>query len=184
MSKPVNPWQRLGSKQVYANPWISVREDQVITPNGTPGIYGVVEANTATGVLAIDAIGRVVLVGQYRYPIERYSWEIVEGGAEGEEPPLDAIKRELREEAGYEASSWEQLGSEIHLSNCYTDEVGFLFVARGLREVPRHLDPTEVIEVRTVTQSEALRMIDTGEITDGLTIIALLRAYRAGLIKE
>lgn len=173
-----NPWRTESSRLVYENPWIRVREDQVITPAGTAGIYGVVEARVATGVVALDEAGRVQLVGQFRYPTNEYSWEIVEGGAEDGEDPALAVRRELREEAGLEAMTWEPLGGPVHLSNCFSAEVAYLYVARGLREVARAPDETEQLELRRVPFGEALEMVDRGEIKDALTIIALLRAAR------
>lgn len=173
-----NPWKTLSTRQMYKNAWITVREDQVLRPDGSPGIYGVVQCRTATGVVALTPENELYLVGQYRYPTEHYSWEIPEGGAESGEQPLTAIKRELREEAGLEAESWEQLGGEVHLSNCHSSEVAFLYLARDLREVPRKPDVTEVLEVRRMPVAEAMKMIDSGEIKDGLSVIALLRLAR------
>lgn len=176
-----NPWRTESTRLVYENPWIRVREDQVITPSGTAGIYGVVEARVATGVVAIDSAGWVQLVGQFRYPTNEYSWEIVEGGAEEGEDPAVAVRRELREEAGLEASVWEPLGGPVHLSNCFSAEVAHLFIARGLRDVERAPDETEQLLLRRVPFAEALAMVDRGEIKDAMTIIALLRAARQGL---
>ncbi len=179
--KETNPWRTESTRLVYENPWIRVREDQVITPAGTAGIYGVVEARVATGVVAIDDAGAVQLVGQFRYPTNEYSWEIVEGGAEEGEDPEIAVRRELREEAGLEAMTWEQLGGPIHLSNCFSAEVAYLYVAQGLREVERAPDETEQLQLRRVPFREALAMVDRGDIKDALTIIALLRAARRGI---
>lgn len=173
-----NPWTRIESKVVYENPWIRVRHDDVLKPDGKPGIYGVVETRVATGVIAITEEQEVYLVGQYRYPTENYSWEIIEGGADHGEDPLVAIKRELKEEAGLKAEQWEQLGSEVHLSNCFSAERAYLYVARGLTEVTSEPDDTEVLSVRKVPLAEAFRMVDAGEITDAMTIIGLLRFDR------
>jgi 8-oxo-dGTP pyrophosphatase MutT (NUDIX family) len=174
-----NPWKTLSTRRIYENPWIQVREDQVLRPDGSPGIYGVVEAKVATGAVALTEKQEVYLVGQYRYPTAHYSWEIIEGGAEPNEAPLSAIKRELREEAGLEAQSWEQLGQEVHLSNCFSAEVAYLYVARDLTAVPRQPDVTEILEVRCVPFAEALHMVDSGEIKDAMSIMALLRVARA-----
>jgi 8-oxo-dGTP pyrophosphatase MutT (NUDIX family) len=175
---PKNPWKTLASRLIYSNPWITVREDQVIHPDGTPGIYGVVDARIATGALALTADNCLYLVGQYRYPTNQYSWEIVEGGAEPGEAPLDAAKRELREEAGLIAAEWSQLGGEVHLSNCFSSEIGYLFLARGLTEVSSTPDGTEVLEIKRVPMAECLRMVDQGEIKDSVTIIGILRLAR------
>lgn len=173
-----NPWKVTGTRIVYENPWITVREDQVIRPDGGPGIYGVIEAKVATGVVALTPGNEIYLVGQYRYPVNRYSWEIIEGGAEADESPLDAAKRELREEAGLSARSWAPLGGDVHLSNCFSAEVGKLFIARDLEEVPSSPDATEVLQVKKVPFAEALALVHSGEITDSLSIIGILRAER------
>lgn len=173
-----NPWTTLDSRIVYRNAWITVREDQVIRPDGNPGIYGVVESRLAVGVLALNDQNEVLLVGQYRYPVDCYSWEIIEGGAEGSELPLATAQRELREEAGFEAATWEELGSACHLSNCHSSETARFFVARGLRHVGAEPEGTEVLQVRSVPLEEAIRMVDRGEITDAMSIIALLRFSR------
>ncbi|MBX7143490.1 MAG: NUDIX hydrolase [Oligoflexia bacterium] len=174
-----NPWKILNSKCIYENPWIRVREDNVIRPDGRPGIYGVVEARKiATGVIALNERSEIFLIGQYRYPTRHYSWEIVEGGAEIGEAPMDAAKRELREEAGLIASNWEQLGTEVHLSNCVSDEIAVFFVARNLTEVEVAPDGTEVLQRRCVPLTKALQMVDSGEIKDAMSIIALLRFSR------
>lgn len=177
MSKE-NPWKTLSTQIIYENPWFSVREDQVIKPNGSPGIYGVVSTRAATGAVAITEKNEIYLVGQYRYPTEVYSWEIPEGGADPGESPLEAIKRELREEAGIEAESWERLGPELHLSNCFSAERGYLYLARDLKEVPRAPDETEVLEVIKIPLKEAIAMIEKGEIFDTMTLVALYRAEK------
>lgn len=178
-----NPWKTVSSREVYRNPWIRVREDQVITPSGASGIYGVVESKIATGVVALTAENEVYLIGQYRYPTAHYSWEIIEGGAEAGETPQRAAARELAEEAGLRAASWEQLGAEFHLSNCFSAERGVLFLARELTVVPVTPDDTELLEVRRVPLAQALEMLDSGEITDAMTIVALHRIARRGAIR-
>lgn len=167
-----NPWRTVSSRQVYENRWISVREDQVVRPDGEPGIYGVVHyKNVAVGILAIEG-DHVYLVGQYRYPLEMYSWEIPEGGCPEGEEPLGAARRELREEKGLEATSWRKLG-EAYLSNSVADEYAVWFLATGL--VPGEVRPegTEKIRVRRVPLREALAMALEGEITDALSIVAI-----------
>lgn len=176
-----NPWQTRGSRVVYENPWMRVREDDVLRPDGSPGIYGVVSPrNRATGVLAWSGPDEVLLVGQYRYPLAGYSWEIPEGGCPAGEEPLEAIRRELAEETGLAAREWRALGPPLHLSNCFTDEVGYLFEARGLEPCQGEVaaDVTEVLQVRRVPFDEALEMAEDGRITDAMSVVALLRAAR------
>lgn len=174
MNPERNPWKTLSSVVKYKNPWITVREDQVIRPDGKPGIYGVVETRVATGVLALDDENNLYLVGQYRYPLDFYSWEIIEGGAETDEDPLEACKRELQEETGLIASHWEPLGHEIHLSNCHSSERGFLYVARGLKHVGANPEGTEELRIKKVPWKEAMDMVTRGEITDAMSIMAIL----------
>lgn len=173
-----NPWTTHASRVVYDNPWITVREDQVLRPDGAAGIYGVVTMRTATGVVAVTDDDRVVLVGQWRYPLASYSWEIVEGGTDDGEQPHEAAARELREEAGFEAAEWRPLGGPVHLSNCVSAEEGRLFVARGLTAVAADPDGTEELARRLVPVEQALGYVDDGTITDALTVIALLRYAR------
>lgn len=173
-----NPWKTLSSKVMYRNSWISVREDQVIRPDGSPGIYGVVETKVATGVVALTNDNQVWLVGQYRYPPQEYSWEIIEGGAEHGEDPFVAIQRELEEEAGLRAAEWNQLGDEFHLSNCFSSERGMLYLARELTVVPSRPDCTEVLQLKCMPLGQALLMVDSGEIKDSMSIVGLMRAER------
>ena len=173
-----NPWKTLSSSIVYSNPWMRVREDNVIRPDGEPGIYGVVETRIATGVVALSELNEVYLVGQFRYPTEVYSWEIVEGGADEGEDPLAAAKRELKEEAGIIARDWDELGPEFHLSNCISSERGRLYLARDLELGEADPEGTEVLKLKKIPFIEALCMVDSGEIVDAVTIIGLLRAQR------
>lgn len=173
MSSEENPWKKLSSKQVYSNPWISIREDQVIRPDGQEGIYGVVEPRLAVGVLVLDDRDRVCLVGQYRYPIDVYSWEIIEGGAEDGEDALSTAQRELREEAGLIANSWEKLCPDVFLSNCFSSERAVFFLARDLVETQAQPDATEILKLKTVSFEECLQMVKTGEITDSMSVIAI-----------
>ncbi|HEU4494504.1 MAG TPA: NUDIX hydrolase [Rubrobacteraceae bacterium] len=167
-----NPWVTVSSRQVYENPWISVREDRVLRPDGEPGIYGVVHyKNVAVGVLAVED-DHVYLVGQYRYPLKMYSWEIPEGGCPEGEEPLRAAQRELKEETGLEARSWHRLG-EAYLSNSVADEYAVWFLATGLAPGKVRPEGTEKILVRRVPLREALEMALDGGITDALSIVAL-----------
>jgi len=184
----VGPWTRLSTRDIYRNPWIHLREDAVLRPDGNPGIYGVVEfSHTAIGVVAVDAEDRIVLVGQHRYPLDYYSWEIPEGGClKGSDTPAEAAARELREETGLSAARWDGLGCFV-LSNSVTDEVAYLFLARELTQGKSQPEPTEVLRVRWMELKEACRQVLEGEITESISIAALLRARhflqreRAGL---
>src|SRR5579885_1281863 len=168
-----NPWKTLGSKLVYDNPWISIREDDVLRPDGAPGIYGVVHyKNKAIGVLPIDRDGMVLLVGQYRYPLDLYPREIPEGGCPEGEEPLEAAKRELLEETGMTAASWEQLGT-AHLSNSVSDEEAIWFLATDLQDGTPNPDGTEELAYRKVHFDAALHMVMTGQITDALSVLAI-----------
>lgn len=173
---PENPWTTLDRRAVYDNPWISVREDRVLRPDGSPGIYGVVHfKNRAIGVLAVEDDGAVWLVGQHRYPHDRYSWEIPEGGAPEGESAEEAARRELREETGLIADRLEPLGGEVHLSNSVSDENGYLFRATGLTRGPDAPEGTERLHARRVSWEDAWTMLESGEINDSLSVIALLR---------
>jgi 8-oxo-dGTP pyrophosphatase MutT (NUDIX family) len=173
-SERFNPWTTLSSRMVYENPWIGVREDQVVRPDGKTGIYGVVHfKNRAVGVLPVDEKGRVWLVGQHRYPLEAYSWEIPEGGSPSSETPDATALRELREETGLLAGALE-LVATAHLSNSVSDEVAYIFRATDLTEGPVDPEGCERIDVRRVEWEEAWSMLRRGEITDSMSVIALL----------
>ncbi|HZI19231.1 MAG TPA: NUDIX hydrolase [Pyrinomonadaceae bacterium] len=171
-----NPWQTVSSRSVYDNPWVSVREDAVVRPDGRPGIYGVVHfKNVAVGALAVEG-GDVYLVGQYRYTLGRYSWEIPEGGCPEGEDHLSAARRELEEETGLRAYTWTRMG-QAHLSNSVSDELAVWFLATGLTQGERRPEGTERLRVRRVGLREAYRMADEGEITDAISLLALTQ-YR------
>ncbi|HEY4337512.1 MAG TPA: NUDIX hydrolase, partial [Puia sp.] len=140
------------------------------------GIYGKIHfKNLAVGVLPLDGEGNTWLVGQYRFPLEEYSWEIPEGGGALGVDPLESAKRELREETGLVASSWEPL-LEMHLSNSVSDEKAIIFLARGLEQREPMPDETEQLVVRRVPFEEAYRMVEQGLITDAMSVAAILKA--------
>ncbi len=177
-----NPWLRLSRRVAYTNPWITVNHDEVVRPDGERGIYGVVHfRNVGVGVVPLDDEDRVLLVGQYRYTLDRYSWEIPEGGAPLDEAPLDAAKRELLEETGYKADSWRLL-FEADVSNSITDEGAALFVATNLRPGQAEPEGTERLQIRWVPFPETMAMIERGEIRDLMSVGALLKlaAERTG----
>jgi 8-oxo-dGTP pyrophosphatase MutT (NUDIX family) len=170
-----NPWRTLSSREIYENNWIGLREDRVIRPDGEPGIYGVVHfRHIAVGVLAVEEDDSIYLVGQYRYALERYSWEIPEGGCAETEEPLSAAQRELEEETGLHAEEWKRLG-EAHLSNSITDEIAVWYLAVGLRQGKQRLEGTEKLKVRRVPFSKALEMVLAGEITDAISMLAIMQ---------
>jgi 8-oxo-dGTP pyrophosphatase MutT (NUDIX family) len=174
-----SPWQTLASREVYDNAWIRVREDAVVRPDGEPGIYGVVHfKNIATGILAVEG-EFIYLVGQYRYALDRYSWEIPEGGCPEGEDPLTAAKRELEEETGLRAANWKKMG-EAYLSNSISDELAIWFLATDLTQGEHSPEGTEQLRVRRVTFQQALEMTFMGEITDALSLLAIMQYKIAG----
>jgi 8-oxo-dGTP pyrophosphatase MutT (NUDIX family) len=174
---PPNPWKTLKSTTAYQNAWIRVREDEVLRPDGKPGNYGVVEIRPSIGVLALNHNHEVALVGQWRYTLNRYTWEIVRGGSsEGETDMLAAARRELREETGYEAGAWEAMGS-VDVCNGVTTDVQHLFVARDLRFVGMEQEGVEEIETVWRPFDETVGMVLKGEITEVCSVALILR-YR------
>jgi 8-oxo-dGTP pyrophosphatase MutT (NUDIX family) len=169
-----NPWRRLSRRLAYENPWIEVFHDEVVRPDGRPGIYGVVHfRHRAVGVVPLDIAGdRVLLVGQYRYPLDRYSWEIPEGGGRLDESPEEAARRELAEETGLTGGTWREL-CRPDLSNSVSDEEAILFAATDLEPGEPSPEGSEQLALRWVAFEEAMAMIGRGEITDAMTILAL-----------
>lgn len=171
-----NPWTTLSAREVYENPWIKLTEYQVLNPSGKPGIYGKIHfRNKAVGIVPLDREGNTYLVGQYRYALDAWSWEIPEGGGPVGTDPLEAARRELQEETGLTAARWTLL-QRIHLSNSVSDEEGLIYLAEELSMGPRALEDTEAgLIVKKLHLADAIQMVVTGEITDSLSIIGLLR---------
>ena len=177
--EPPSRWRRQSRRTAYENPWVTVWHDEVTRPDGEPGIYGVVHfSNLAAGVLAIDAEDRVALVGQHRYALDAYSWEIPEGGVPPDEDPRAGAARELREETGVVAADWREL-SRLHLSNSVSDEEAVLYLATGLTTGEPSPDGTEDVVVRWVPFDEAVDMAIDGRITDAMSVAALLHVALA-----
>lgn len=172
---PKNPWKLLHSEIQYDNQWITVEEHDVLNPSGGKGIYGKVHfKNIAVGIVPIDHNGNIWLVGQYRYPLDEYSWEIPEGGCPVGEMELEAAKRELKEETGLIAAKWEEL-LRIHTSNSVSDERGVVFLARDLIQGETDFEDTEDLKIKKIPLSEAIQMVLDGEITDSISMAALLK---------
>jgi len=181
----IGPWRRRSRRVAYENPWITVWHDDVVRPDGSPGIYGVIHfASLAVGIVALDTDDRVLLVGQHRYALDAFSWEIPEGGVPDGEDPLEGARRELREETGMAAATWSEIG-RFHLSNSVTDEAGVLYLATDLAAGEAAPEATEEIAIRWLPFAEALAMTLDGRITDAMAIMGIQRVAleRAGAVR-
>ncbi len=171
-----NPWQITSEQNVYDNKWINVTEYKVINPSGNPGIYGKVHfKNRAIGVLPLDAGMNTYLVGQYRFVLNQYSWEMPEGGGPLDEDPIEAAKRELLEETGLKAGNWTEI-QRMHLSNSVSDELAIIYLATDLSQFDAEPEDTEQLITRKVPFNEVYKMVCDGRITDSMTVAAVLRA--------
>jgi len=170
-------WRTLSTREAYANPWIRVREDVAEMPDGRTTLYGVIECKPAIGVLPFLDARTVVLVGQYRYVARDFYWEIPTGGMLPGEAEEAAAQRELAEEAGYEAGRLTKLCT-FHTSKSIMDETAHLYLAEALRPAARDGDETEFIEIRAFPFDEAVRMVETSEIRDSMSVLAILHAAR------
>jgi 8-oxo-dGTP pyrophosphatase MutT (NUDIX family) len=170
-----NPWKKISAQVKYDNPWINLTEYQVITPAGTEGIYGKVHfKNIAVGVIAIDAENNTYLVGQYRFPLDLYSWEIPEGGCPEGTDWLEAAKRELKEETGFEAGKWTEI-LQMHVSNSVSDEFAVVYVAEELIAGVSEPEETEDLQIIKMPFTQAVQWVIEGKITDSISVAAILK---------
>lgn len=173
-----NPWKKQKSTQIYDNPWITVEEDEVINPGGGLSHYGkVLFKNYAVGIIPLDEDQNTWLVGQWRYTLGEFSWEIPMGGGLKTEDVLDSAKRELKEETGLSANKWSEF-LKMHTSNSITNEVGFVFLAQGLTQGDTEFDETEDLDIWKLPFREVHQMVLDGKITDGLSMVAILKMAR------
>jgi 8-oxo-dGTP pyrophosphatase MutT (NUDIX family) len=171
-----NPWRTTESREVYDNDWIRVREDRVVRPDGRPGIYGVVSyKHVALGAVPLYADGTTVLVGQHRYTLDDWTWEIPEGGGDHGLDPEEEMARELLEETGLVARTWTPLGA-LHTSNSVADEVAYLWLVEGLTEGDPDPEGTEELRRWRLPLHDAVAMALDGRITDAMSVAALCRA--------
>ena len=170
-----NPWQITSEKAVYDNPWINLTEYQVINPSGNPGIYGTVHfKNLAIGILPLDDEMNTYLVGQFRFPLNQYSWELPEGGGLPDVDPLESAKRELLEETGLKADNWIEI-QRLHLSNSVSDESSIVYLARGLKQFESEPEDTEQLIIKKLPFHDVCQMVYDGKITDAITVAAVLK---------
>jgi len=173
-----NPWKTKTVKLIYENPWIKVEEHEVINPAGNDGIYGTVHfKNRAMAIIPVDEEGNTWLIGQYRYALNEYSWEIPMGGGPIGIDFLESAKRELKEETGLTALKWTEL-LKIHTSNSVTDEVGIVYLAEELTQGETAFEDTEILQIRKLPLKEVVDMAMKGEITDSISLAGIFKAAR------
>ncbi len=175
IDETINPWKTIKSEVKYDNPWIKITEHQTVNADGGDGIYGVVHyKNIAIGIIPLDEDNNTWLVGQYRYPLQQYSWEICEGGGLHNVDILDSARRELLEELGIKAKHWTNI-MNMHLSNSVSDEKGVIYVAKELSYYNPEPEEGEVLQIKKLPFAEVYQMVMDGEITDSLTVAGILK---------
>lgn len=171
-----NPWKTLSVQKIFESPWIELEWHDVLNPSGNVGKYNVVKfKHLAIGILPIDKDGYTYLVGQWRYPLNQYSWEIPEGGGKMNVSPLESARRELFEETGLVAHHYEEL-IRLHTSNSVTDELAIVYLAQDLEQFQSQPEETEDITIKKVHLIDAVKMVMNGEITDSISVASLLKA--------
>ena len=177
MQSEENPWKINSEKNIYDNPWINITEFKVLNPAGNPGIYGKVHfKNKAIGIVALDENQHIYMVGQYRFPINQYSWELPEGGGPLNAEPLDSARRELLEETGLKAAKWTEI-LRLHLSNSVCDEEAIVYLAQKLQQFEAEPEETEQLIIKKMPFQEVYQMVCRGEITDAITVAAVLKVH-------
>ena len=175
MDESVNPWKTLETKEVYDNPWLNITESKVLNPSGNPGIYGVVHfKNLAIGIVPLDEDGNTWIVGQYRYPLNEYSWEIPEGGGKIGVDPLISAQRELSEETGIVANKWTKI-QEFNTSNSCADEHSILYLAEDLEFKTAHPDEDELLQIKKINICDLYQKVIDSQIKDSLTVVAVYK---------
>ncbi len=173
-----SPWNTLNITSVYENPWIRLEHHEVLNPAGKEGIYGKVHfKNRAMAIIPVDEHGNTWLVGQYRYTLDEYTWEVPMGGGPIGQDLLDSAKRELKEETGLSAGKWTEI-MKIHTSNSVTDELGIVYLAEDLTQGEAEVEETEVLQIRKLPFSEVLDMVMSGAITDSISVAGIFKAAR------
>lgn len=178
-----NPWTVLSKELVYESPWLAIHKHQVINPAGNPAVYSTVHyKNIAIGILPLDENLNTWLVGQWRFPLGAYSWEIPEGGGDPNVPLVESAKRELAEETGLKAGSFNEF-MRLHTSNSASDELAVVFLAQDLSQGQSEPEETEVLKIKKISLVNAYNMVVKGEITDAISVAAILRAYQIFILK-